>query len=91
MPDKKLKQEVDTWENRVNDFIAETRKAGKQTAKDLDKQLKVIQDEGKKIGKSIDFELAKTDKELKKALSDLGKRSEAIQDKLNRAWDELQK
>ena len=91
MPDKKLKQEVDTWENRVNDFIQETRKASKQSAKDLDKRLKVIQGEGRKLGKSVDVELVNADKEMKKVLDDLGKRLEAVQDKLNRAWDELQK
>jgi len=91
MPDKKLKQEVDSWESRVNDFIQETRNASKQSAKDLDKRLKVIQGEGRKLGKSVDVELVKADKEMKKVLDDLGKRLEAIQDKLNRAWDELQK
>ncbi len=86
MSEDNLKKAIDDWETEANKFVQETKKVGATASKELDKQLKMIQDEGAKLIESI----KKGDPDDKLRL-DMERRYNIARDKLTRAWKELQK
>ena len=88
MTENTLKKAVDDWEKEANKLIEETKKVGATASKDIDKQLKTLQDQGAKLFESIKRSGGNTDDELRR---DLEKRYNTIKDKLTRAWNELKK
>ena len=85
MAEKTMKEALDDWEKEANKLIEETKKVGSTASKNLDKQLKTLQDEGSKLVNSLKEE---DDEKLR---NDLEKRYNIIKDKLTRAWNELKK
>jgi DNA anti-recombination protein RmuC len=85
MAEKTMKEALDDWEKEANKLIEETKKVSTTASKNLDKQLKTLQDEGAKL---IDSLKKEDDEKLRK---DLEKRYNIIKDKLTRAWNELKK
>jgi hypothetical protein len=86
MSEKTLKEAVDDWEREANKLIEETRKVESLASKELKKQIKVAQVEGAKLIDSIKDGLGDADFGLRKELEN---RLNTIQDKLTRAWEEL--
>ena len=88
---EKLREAVTNWEKEVDQLSKETMKVGEAASEDLRKQLSQALIEVQKLLKSIREESTKPDEQLKKAMDDLEVRTRIIQDKLNRAWNELKK
>jgi dipeptidase len=88
MSEKTLKQAVDNWEKDANKLLEETREVGSLASKDLEKQIKATQVEGAKLIDSIKDGLGDADYKLGKELES---RLIALQSKLTRAWEELNK
>jgi hypothetical protein len=88
---EKLKEAVNNWEKEADRLVKETMKAEAAASKDLEKRIAQSRAEGEKLIKSLGEESKKADKQLRKALDDLEIRSKTIEDKLNRAWNELKK
>jgi len=88
MSEKTLKQAVDNWEKDANKLLEETREVGSLASKDLEKQIKAAQVEGAKLIDSIKDGLGDADYKLGKELES---RLIALQSKLTRAWEELNK
>jgi len=86
MSEKTLKEAVDDWEREANKLIEETRKVESLASKELKKQIKAAQVEGAKLIDSIKDGLGDVDFGLRKELEN---RLNTIQDKLTRAWEEL--
>ena len=86
MSEKTLREAVDDWEREANKLIEETRKVESLASKELEKQIKAAQDEGAKLIDSIKDGLGDADFGLRKELEN---RLNTIQDKLTRAWEEL--
>jgi len=86
-----LREAVANWEKEVDQLSKETMKVGEAASEDLRKQLSQALIEVQKLLKSIREESTKPDEQLKKAMDDLEVRTRIIQDKLNRAWNELKK
>ncbi len=88
---EKLREAVNNWEKEADQLVKETMKVGEAASEDLRKQLSQALIEVQKLLKSIREESTKPDEQLKKALDDLEVRTKEVQDKLNRAWNELKK
>ncbi|MGD0804590.1 MAG: hypothetical protein ABSA11_11030 [Candidatus Bathyarchaeia archaeon] len=86
MSEKTLREAVDDWERKANKLIEETRKVESLASMELEKQIKAAQDEGAKLIDSIKDGLGDADFGLRKELEN---RLNTIQDKLTRAWEEL--
>ncbi len=84
--DKSWNEALDDWEKEAAKLADETKKLGKSTSKELDKQIKSLQDRGDKLIDSI----KKGDSEDKIKL-DLERRYNVTRDKLRRAVNELKK
>ena len=82
---------MNNWEKEADQLVKETMKVGEAASEDLRKQLSQALIEVQKLLKSIRKESTKPDEQLKKAVDDLEVRTKRIQDKLNRAWNELKK
>ena len=82
---------VDNWEKEVNEFIEEVKKGGRKASKELDKQLTKIQDEGRVISRDLKGENETVSERMRDALDELGDRLVNLENKLTRAWEELQK
>jgi histidinol dehydrogenase len=82
---------VDNWEKEVDEFIEEIKKGGKKASKELDKQLTKIQDEGRAIARDLKGEDETVSEKMRDALNKFGDKLVELQNKLTRAWDELNK
>ena len=82
---------VDNWEEEVNEFIEEIKKGGKKASKELDKQLTKIQDEGRAIARDLKGEDETVSEKMRDAMNKFGDKLVELQNKLTRAWDELNK
>ena len=89
--EQEWKETVDNWEMEVNKFLEELKKGGKEASKELDKQLTKIQDEGRAIARDIKREDETVSEKMRDALHDIGDKLVETQNKLTRAWEELQK
>ena len=86
MSEDNLRKAIDDWEKEAEKLVQETRKVGASTSKELDKQVKKLQDDGAKLMETI----RKGDPDSKLKM-DIERRYNVARDKLARAWKELQK
>ncbi len=87
----RVKKPLEDWEKAVEKFVNDAKKAGATASVEMDKRFKEMQTQGTKVAQTLQEQSKEADKNMRAALTEMDKRVKVAQDKMSRAWKELQK
>lgn len=87
----RVRKPFEDWEKAVEKLVNDAKKAGATASVEMDRRFKEMQTQGAKLAQTLQEQSKEADKNMRAALTEMDKRVKIAQDKMSRAWKELQK